>query len=106
LREEVERGADFFGKLPKGFMIEPVSIGGLNAEWLLPPDAPRDRAILYFHGGGLVLGSVRAHRSIVAKFVKGSGVPALVFDYALAPDISFIWRPQRSSASSYLCRVR
>lgn len=89
LREEVERGAGVFGKLPPGFKLEPVSLGSLSAEWMLPPDAPRDRAILYFHGGGLVVGSVRAHRSIVAKFVKGSGIPALVFDYALAPEHPF-----------------
>ena len=89
LREEVERGAGFFGKLPPGFELQPVSINGLNAEWMLPPGAPKDKAILYFHGGGLVVGSVKAHRSIVAKFVKGSEVPALVFDYALAPEHPF-----------------
>jgi epsilon-lactone hydrolase len=89
LREEVERGAGFFGKLPHGFELQPVSINGLNAEWMFPPDGPKDRAILYFHGGGLVVGSVRAHRSIVAKFVKGSEAPALVFDYALAPEHPF-----------------
>jgi epsilon-lactone hydrolase len=89
LREEVERSAGFFGKLPDGFELVPVSISGLSAEWMLPPKCKRDRVILYFHGGGLVIGSVKAHRSIVAKFVKGSSVPALVFDYALAPEHPF-----------------
>jgi len=89
LREEVERGAGFFGKLPPGFELQPVSINGLKAEWMFPPSAQKEKAILYFHGGGLVVGSVRAHRSIVAKFVKGSGIGALVFDYALAPEHPF-----------------
>ncbi|MBN2417123.1 alpha/beta hydrolase [bacterium] len=89
LREEVERGADFFGKLPPGFSLDPVDIGGLEAEWMLPPEAGRDRAVLYFHGGGLVMGSIRAHRGIVSRFVKGSGVPALVINYALAPERPF-----------------
>ena len=53
---------------------------------MMPPETLKDKAILYFHGGGLVIGSVKAHRAIVAKFVKGSGVGALVFDYALAPE--------------------
>ncbi len=86
LREEVEKGADFFGKLPKGFTLEPFNIGDLPAEWMLPPGAEKKRAILYFHGGGLVVGSIHAHRGIVAKFVKGSGVEALLFDYGLAPE--------------------
>lgn len=89
LRAEVERGADFFGKLPPGFSLEPVDIDGLEAEWMLPPDTARDRAVLYFHGGGLVMGSIRAHRGIVSRFVRGSGVPALVFNYALAPEHPF-----------------
>jgi len=89
LREEVERSAASFAKMPSGFLLEPVSINGLNAEWMYPPGTARDKVILYFHGGGLVVGSVRAHRGIVAKFVKGSGTNALVFDYALAPEHPF-----------------
>ena len=89
LREEVESGAEFFGKLPDGFTLEPIKIGALEAEWMLPPKTKKERAILYFHGGGLVVGSVRSHRGIVSKFVLGSQVPALVFDYALAPEKPF-----------------
>lgn len=89
LREEVERGASFFGKLPENFLLRPVDIDGLAAEWMQPSAASPKKAILYFHGGGLVLGSVAAHRSIVAKFVSGTGISALVFDYALAPERPF-----------------
>lgn len=89
LREKVEKGAGFFGKLPAGFTLEPVQIGTLSAEWMLPVNAVKDKAILYFHGGGLVVGSVKAHRGVVAKFVSGTGVPALVFDYGLAPEHPF-----------------
>jgi acetyl esterase/lipase len=89
LREEVERGAGFFGKLPEGFELTPVKIGDLSAEWMLPARAPKDKVILYFHGGGLVVGSIKAHRGIVAKFVKGSGIGALLFDYGLAPERPF-----------------
>ena len=45
--------------------------------------------MLYFHGGGLVIGSARSHRGIVSKFVRDSGVSALVIDYALAPEHPF-----------------
>jgi len=89
LRNDVEKGAGFFGKLPEGFLLEAFKINGLPAEWMLPPGVKKDAVILYFHGGGLVLGSIKAHRSIVAKFVKGSNIPALVIDYALAPENPF-----------------
>jgi epsilon-lactone hydrolase len=89
LREEVERGAGLFGKLPGGLRLVPVDINGLSAEWMIPDGSARDKAILYFHGGGLVVGSIKAHRNIVAKFVVGSGISALVIDYALAPEHPF-----------------
>jgi acetyl esterase/lipase len=56
---------------------------------MMPVQSAKDRIILYFHGGGLVVGSVKSHRAIVAKFVKGSGIGALAFDYGLAPEHSF-----------------
>ncbi|MBD3422769.1 MAG: alpha/beta hydrolase fold domain-containing protein [Chitinivibrionales bacterium] len=86
LREQVEKGAGFFGKLPKGFSLDPVNLDGLEMEWMTPDGIKRDKVILYFHGGGLVLGSIHAHRGIVAKFVKESNVPALLFNYGLAPE--------------------
>jgi len=89
LRQEADNGAGFFGKLPADFELSPVSINGLAAEWMMPAQAERDRVIFYVHGGGYVLGSIQAHRAIVAKFVKGSGIGAFVFDYRLAPEHTF-----------------
>ncbi len=86
LRAQVERGGGFWGKLPKGFELAPIDIDGLDAEWMYPPNTDKSKAILYFHGGGLVLGSISAHRSIVAKFVQDTGIGAMLFDYALAPE--------------------
>ena len=42
--------------------------------------------MLYFHGGGFVMGSAKSHRNIVGNFVKRLGIKALVFDYRLAPE--------------------
>ncbi|MEW5924416.1 MAG: hypothetical protein AB1746_10545 [Candidatus Zixiibacteriota bacterium] len=39
LRKTVEKGARFFGKLPAGFRLEPVKIGDLQAEWMIPPES-------------------------------------------------------------------
>jgi monoterpene epsilon-lactone hydrolase len=89
LRQDAEKGAGFFGKLPADFELSPITINGLPAEWMMPAQAERDKVIFYVHGGGYVLGSIQAHRAIVAKFVKGSGIGAFVFDYRLAPEHTF-----------------
>lgn len=89
LRRETEKSAGLLGKLPSQIEVSPVEIGDLYAEWIRPSDVTRDGVILYFHGGGYVIGSCLAHRPVVAKFVQGSGVGALVFDYRLAPEHPF-----------------
>lgn len=86
LRQEAEKPTGLFGKLPEGIHSSPVVMDGVPGEWVRASESPEGRAILYFHGGGYAIGSSRAHRAIVAKFVKGSGTGALVFDYRLAPE--------------------
>jgi acetyl esterase/lipase len=41
---------------------EPVTAGGVPAEWIAAPGAVQDRVILYLHGGGYVIGSINTHR--------------------------------------------
>lgn len=89
LRREIEKGAGFFGKLPAHFKVKPITTNEFSAEWMLPSKEAQDKVILYFHGGGYTTGSSKAHRAIVAKFVKGTGMDALVLDYRLAPEHPF-----------------
>lgn len=88
-RQEVEDGAKRFGKLPSDVSVIPVTIESLYAEWISTESGPKNKVILYFHGGGYVSGTCQAHRGIVAKFVKGSGMNALLFEYRLAPEHPF-----------------
>jgi epsilon-lactone hydrolase len=85
-REQCEAGAKRFGKIPAGIEIQPVSANGLTAEWILPEGAGKEKVIFFIHGGGYVSGSCSDHRVHVAKFVQGSGLPALLFEYRLAPE--------------------
>ncbi len=88
-RREVEKSSKLFGKLPPKIEVSPVTIDGISAEWILPSSAVKDKALLYFHGGGYVSGTCSTHRGHVAKFVKGSGTGALLFEYRLAPEHPF-----------------
>lgn len=89
LREQTEKGGKMFGKLPAEVEIIPVEIGKIYAEWMRLPQNNVQKAMLYFHGGMYVTGSPKSHRPHVYKFVKGSGINALVFDYRLAPENPF-----------------
>ena len=89
LRKQVERSASMFGKLPDEITIEPAGMSNPSGEFVKKAGAPDDHLILYFHGGGYVMGSDKAHRRVVSKFVMGSGVNALCFDYRLAPEHPF-----------------
>jgi epsilon-lactone hydrolase len=66
-----------------------VSAGGVDGEWIVPADAPGDKAILYFHGGGFRLGSVASHRDLNARIAEASGCRVLAINYRLAPEHRF-----------------
>lgn len=89
LRQRVEKSAGMLGKLPSDIEILRAPMDNPDGEFVKIPGVKNERVILYFHGGGYVMGSCRAHRAVVAKFVKGSGINALTFDYSLAPEHPF-----------------
>ena len=68
---------------------EPVNAGGVPAEWIAAPGAVQDRAILYLHGGGYVIGSINTHRAMIARIARASNARALAIDYRLAPEHPF-----------------
>jgi acetyl esterase/lipase len=86
LREQFLQGARKMGAVPQGIDVTPASIDGMHAEWIRPAEATTDRVVLYTHGGGYVSGNCEDHRMHVAKLVQSCGVPALLFDYRLAPE--------------------
>ena len=88
-RDKSERAAKLFGKIPPDIVIVPLETGGRYAEWVKSSGNSNEKAILYFHGGMYVIGSPQGHRQHVLKFVKGTGINALVFDYRLAPEHPF-----------------
>ena len=68
---------------------EPVSAGGVKAEWISAPGADAGRAILYLHGGGYVIGSINTHRAISGRISRAAKARVLLIDYRLAPEHPF-----------------
>src|SRR5262249_6810310 len=72
-----------------GAKTEKVDAGGVKAEWITAPGAAPDRAILYFHGGGYVLGSIHSHRDMCERLSRAAQARVLALDYRLAPEHPF-----------------
>jgi acetyl esterase len=65
----------------------PGAEGPLQARLYVPPSAPVSSALLvYFHGGGFVLGSVASIDPLCRLLAAQSGVRVLSVDYRLAPE--------------------
>jgi len=75
--------------LPPGLILEPIVVNGVPAEWVSAPGAAADRAVLYLHGGGYVLGSIRTHRELAGRISAASGARCLLIDYRLGPENPF-----------------
>jgi len=78
-----------FGGTAAPVTCERVSAGGVDGEWISPADAPEDKAILYFHGGGFRIGSIASHRDLMAQIAVASGCRVLAINYRLAPEHRF-----------------
>ncbi len=76
-------------QLPEGLIREPRDVNGVPAEWVSARGAAADRAVLYLHGGGYVLGSIGTHRELAARISAASGARCLVIDYRLGPEHPF-----------------
>jgi epsilon-lactone hydrolase len=76
-------------KLTVGAKTETIDAGGVKAEWISAPGAAADRAILYFHGGGYVLGSIHSHRDMCERLSRAAQARVLALDYRLAPEHPF-----------------
>lgn len=69
--------------------ISDIRMNGVPALKITPEGAPKDQAILYFHGGGYVFGSCLSHRHLMAKLAVDANKVCYGVDYRLAPECPF-----------------
>ena len=70
---------------PEGVAFTPVDANGVPAEWTVAEGARDDVAIVYFHGGGYVMGSLDTHRGHCARLSQAARARVLSVDYRLGP---------------------
>lgn len=64
--------------------------GLIRARHYVPPEGNPSRGLLvYYHGGGFVLGDLDSHDGICRDLASGAGVSVLAIDYRLAPEHPF-----------------
>ena len=73
----------------KDVVVEHFFIGHIPAFWICAPEARKDLTILFFHGGGFVVGSTKDHLDLCGKLSISSGCRVLSIDYRLAPEHPF-----------------
>ena len=73
--------------------IEQFEISGINCEWVFIEDSDPHRVLVYFHGGGYVLGVLSSFRDLASKLSRTSGLKVLLVDYSLAPEHHLLSTP-------------
>jgi acetyl esterase/lipase len=58
----------------------------LQARWYRRPASDTGAAVLYLHGGGMIVGSVPIFDGPVSRYVARTGVPMISVQYRLAPE--------------------
>lgn len=76
-------------KVADDIQVETVTVASRPAEWLRAPGIQAERAILYLHGGGYVMGSPNTHRSLGGEVSRAAQAAVLMLDYRLGPEEPF-----------------
>lgn len=68
--------------------VKDGKVGGVPGRWIEPEDAGPG-VVLYFHGGGYVIGSSRSHTYLAAGIASAAKAKVFVVDYRRAPEHPF-----------------
>lgn len=97
----IEKQRARYDALCRGFDA-PLPAGLSTSDETAPhPDAPvplrryrpagcrRDALVVYFHGGGFIVGGLHSHNAICAEIAEAAGAELVATDYRLAPEHCF-----------------
>ena len=80
----------FHAGYPHGITVETTAIGTATHRIPIRVYTPKAAApaalMLYFHGGGFVVGGLESHDDVCAELAKGSGCTVVSVDYRLVPE--------------------
>lgn len=71
---------------PANVVVEDVGVQGIHCRIYRPKGRGAKPAVIYFHGGGWVLGSCETHDDMCAEMAAGADAAVVMVDYRLAPE--------------------
>jgi acetyl esterase len=87
------RADELFGAADPVAAVSDTTASGVPVRIYVPtatPEAPpTEGAVVYFHGGGWVIGSLRSHDRLCRTLAARTRVPLIAVDYRLAPEHPF-----------------
>jgi acetyl esterase len=89
-RERFSTFAPLLGKGPEEVQAQPLQLADRVPARMYRPSPPvasgRLPVVVYFHGGGWVLGNLDSHDSLCRRLCQESGCAVIAIDYRLAPE--------------------
>src|SRR5207245_1232226 len=85
VRRRLKRIERFVPRPPSGTQTVAVDAGGIEAVRIVARQSRDDRYVLYFHGGGYMLGSAPLYRDLTWRIAVAARARVLFVDYRLAP---------------------
>ncbi len=76
----------FRAPMPAGVMIENRDLNGVACQIFRPEGKELKPGLIYFHGGGWVLGGPDTHGDMCAEMAKEADCVVVLVDYRLAPE--------------------
>ena len=70
----------------EGVSITGERINNIQCYWFRPQNSKPNELVIYVHGGGYCIGSIRSHKAMVSHFAKGIERTLLFVEYSLAPE--------------------
>lgn len=70
----------------RSFFVETDDGAEIELRWFAKKDSSPGSAVVYAHGGGMILANVDLYAFVIAEYVARSGVPFLAVEYRLAPE--------------------
>lgn len=78
--------AAFRAPRPERLMVEDLDVDGVHVRVFRPPGEAPKPGVIYFHGGGWVLGSCETHDDMCAELADSADCVVVLVDYRLAPE--------------------
>lgn len=72
--------------MPEDIVTTAVDIDGIPGLWVEAPGAGENAYVVYYHGGGYVMGSLSTHKELMGRISRFCKARVLGVDYRLAPE--------------------